>query len=94
MDILNCYYATKQEGPLQNPALVNIDSFQALSYTVLLKGVTLPKYSHTTLFVPGLLTNEHREFPSAIDMVHIYASAIIDRSLHMPHKLDTWFLVY
>ena len=31
------------------------------------------KYSHSTLFVPGLLTNEHREFPSAI----------IDRSLHV-----------
>ena len=37
----------------------------------------------TPTTVPGLLTND-REFPSAI----------IDRLLHVPHKLDTWFSVY
>ena len=43
------------------------------SLTIFPFSLHTPKYSHTTLFVPGLLTNEHREFPSAI----------IDRSLHV-----------
>ena len=48
------------------------------SLTIFPFSLHTPKYSHTTLFVPGLLTNEHREFPSAIIncSLHVHATQI------------------